>query len=260
MRRVVDLRMEIEVFLQEKGHRLVGLFSNKYWVLKVCFLSDLFGAINELNTSMQGRKTDILALSEKLSAFKAKLRLWKSKVERGRLASFASLNELVENFKEEEENLELDELKAVVVDHLDALITDFDRYIPDQDIATSQWIRDPFNANVEDLSDDIPGLQEELLELQAEEFSRQNFKTSTLTEFWTAVKKDKKAIGAAAMRVLIQFSTTYLCEQGFSALTAIKTKQRNRLQPEEDMRVCLSTVVPDIANIVENKQQYHLAH
>ena len=62
------------------------------------------------------------------------------------------------------------------------------------------------------------------------------------------------------MRVLIQFSTTYLCEQGFSALTAIKTKQRNRLQPEEDMRVCLSTVVPDIANIVENKQQYHLAH
>lgn len=73
------------------------------------------------------------------------------------------------------------------------------------------------------------------------------------------MNKDKKEIGAAAMRVLIQFSTTYLCEQGFSALTAIKTKQRNRLQPEDDMRVCLSTVAPNISNIVENKQ-HHPSH
>ncbi|CAK8685993.1 unnamed protein product [Clavelina lepadiformis] len=43
----------------------------------------------------------------------------------------------------------------------------------------------------------------------------------------------------AAVKSLVPLATTYLAEQqqGFSALTVIKTKHRNRLQPEDDMRL-----------------------
>lgn len=62
------------------------------------------------------------------------------------------------------------------------------------------------------------------------------------------------------MEVLIPFSTTYLCEQGFSALTIIKTKHRNRLQPEHDMRLALSKIEPCIESIIAKKRQFHGSH
>ncbi|KAE9529996.1 hypothetical protein AGLY_011458 [Aphis glycines] len=47
--------------------------------------------------------------------------------------------------------------------------------------------------------------------------------------------------------VQIMFSTTYLCEQGFSGLLYIKNKQRNRLDATKDLRVALSSINPRIS-------------
>lgn len=52
------------------------------------------------------------------------------------------------------------------------------------------------------------------------------------------------------MAVLIPFSTTYLCEQGFSASTTIKTKHRNHLEPEHDIHLALSKIEPRIDSII----------
>jgi len=57
-------------------------------MLRVCYLTDIFTALNDLNTSMQGRNRNIITLSEKLSAFKEKLQL-----ERRRTAAFPSMND-----------------------------------------------------------------------------------------------------------------------------------------------------------------------
>jgi len=43
------------------------------------------------------------------------------------------------------------------------------------------------------------------------------------------------------------FSTTYLCEQGFSALLYMKSKQRNQLDATKDMRVALRNITPRIS-------------
>ena len=64
--------------------------------MEVCYLNDVFAPTNDLNTSMQGRNQNIIALSEKLSAFKEKLQFWKIKPERGRAAAFPSINECLE--------------------------------------------------------------------------------------------------------------------------------------------------------------------
>jgi hypothetical protein len=43
-----------------------------------------------------------------------------------------------------------------------------------------------------------------------------------------------------ALKVLIPFATSYLCESGFSAVAVIKTKYRSRLRLEKEMRVAIS--------------------
>ena len=55
----------------------------------------------------------------------------------------------------------------------------------------------------------------------------------------------------------LPFSTRYLCEQGFSALAGVKTKARNRLSPDNDMRVALSKIEPCIEEIRKGNHQFH---
>ncbi len=65
-----------------------------------------------------------------------------------------------------------------------------------------------------------------------------------------------------AVDVLLQFSTSWLCEDGFSALVNDKTEKRPRLPEEaleDNMRICLSNLSPRI-NVLCKKQQGQIAH
>ena len=59
------------------------------------------------------------------------------------------------------------------------------------------------------------------------------------------------------MTFLLWFATTFLHKQGFSALTVIKTKARNRLHPVDDMRCALSKMELCIEGIMKEKLQFH---
>lgn len=48
---------------------------------------------------------------------------------------------------------------------------------------------------------------------------------------------------------LMPFATTYLCETGFSALVALKTKYRNKLDVGPDLRLKLTSIQPDIKTL-----------
>jgi len=63
-----------------------------------------------------------------------------------------------------------------------------------------------------------------------------------------------------AIRQLLVFPSTWECEQGFSALMAIKSKSRNCLtEPGHDFRCAVSTVMPRIDQLVQ-KKQLHQSH
>ena len=47
-----------------------------------------------------------------------------------------------------------------------------------------------------------------------------------------------------ALKIIIQFASTYLCEKWFSSLTEIKTKYRNRLDVSADLK--LTSIHPNI--------------
>ena len=57
-----------------------------------------------------------------------------------------------------------------------------------------------------------------------------------------------------ALRVLVPFASTYLSEAGFSTLANIKTKNRNRLNVGDDMRLALTNARPQISKLAAQMQ------
>jgi len=50
------------------NHGLASRFGDKSWMIKVCYLNDVFTAVNEVNTSLKGIYQNSIVLSEKISA------------------------------------------------------------------------------------------------------------------------------------------------------------------------------------------------
>lgn len=101
----------------------------------------------------------------------------------------------------------------------------------------------------------MPSSEEDsLIELSCDQDLKSSFKTTPLILFWMNVRKDYPAISKIALRQLMGFSTTYLCERAFSTLVYLKNKYRNRLNVESDLRLKLSSLVPDIDTLVQDKQ------
>jgi hypothetical protein len=63
-----------------------------------------------------------------------------------------------------------------------------------------------------------------------------------LTEFWLARRKEYPLISDKAVQFLLVFSTTYLCECGFSSVIYINNNYRNTLSIEPDLRLKLTKI------------------
>ena len=108
------------------------------------------------------------------------------------------------------------------------------------------WIRNPFAASDETMEHLSPLCQEKLLELKSDKTLEMSYSGNNICKFWISVSEEYKELFQQSLKILVQFRSTYLCESGFSALTTIKTKYRNRLNIEDDMRLALSNIVPNI--------------
>ena len=111
--------------------------------------------------------------------------------------------------------------------------------------------RNPFIHKVEDVPEAI---QEEFTELTNDSLAKNDSRFCKLEEFGVKMQHCYPRIGIQALNVLVPFSSTYLCECGFSALLTIKSKARNRLHVQSDSRSALSTTLPDIKKLVAKKQ------
>jgi len=69
------------------------------------------------------------------------------------------------------------------------------------------------------------------------------------------MKNEYPDLHEIAMRFLLCFSITYLCETAFSALTVLKTKQRNRLQHSDCLHFAITSIHPTINKLTDRKQQ-----
>ena len=107
-------------------------------------------------------------------------------------------------------------------------------------------VRNPFCTElyVSSIPDNI---QDEFLDLMNDSSARDLFKVKSVPQSYTKVSM-------IALRVLVPFASTYLCEAGFSTLANIKTKNRNRLNVGDDMRLAVTNARPQISQLAAQMQ------
>ena len=252
LERFVTLRKEVREFLIQRKHTLADKLVDQKWLLLVAYLSDIFYQLNILNQSLQGPNIMLVDVSEKLLAFREKLNLWKRKIESQKTASFPVFNQFLEDMEE----VCLDDVQIIMKRYLAALIQEFDLIIPHR-AKELEWVRNPFAVDVDALPEScqsITGFKEAFIGIQCDSSLKNVFENGKLGQFWTKIKNEKNIVGMHAVKALLPFVTTCLCESGFSTLTQIKTKTRNCLEPENDMRLALSKIVPHFDRVVESIQ------
>ncbi|XP_060846219.1 zinc finger BED domain-containing protein 5-like [Rhopalosiphum padi] len=252
--RTFELRQEIYIFLKEEGHKYANDFSDKNFLIKLAYLCDIFEKLNALNTSLQGNNTHILKSMDKMTAFIKKLKLWRRQMNEGTSKdSFSILQQfLTSNTVEISQDM-----KSIFEDHLSQLVVWFEKYFKNEDIDKFAWIQDPFNSIVP--SEFNSTEEESLIELSCDSSLKSKFTNMELTKFWISIKNEYPLVCEKALRVLIPFSTSYLCEAGFSAVAVIKSKYRSKINVEKEMRVAVSSLIPRFEKIC-NDVQAHPSH
>jgi len=77
---------------------------------------------------------------------------------------------------------------------------------------------------------------------------------------WLIAQNDQKQLAEKALRHLIPFCTTYRCVQAFSTYCYMKNKYRNRLNVDADLRVKISSMQPELDEIMNKKERFPLFH
>ena len=146
------------------------------------------------------------------------------------------------------------EMIPIVVEHLTALEENIYHYFPSLNTEKYDWVGNPFV--------DVPSNigfklceEEELATISSDRSLKIKHSAVDIDTFWISIQKEFPALAEKALLVLLQFSTSYLCELGFSNLNNITNRERERLRStEEEMRVCLSYIRPNIQEVIRQHQ------
>lgn len=215
----------------------------------IAYMTDLYKLFNDMNLQLQGDKLNLIKTKNVVAAFAAKLLLHKKNLGRREFHNFPNLSVSCSN----------DELFAYC-QHLENLHIDFtERYQDILNLEIPDWVLDPF-SNVNTAMS--PQLEEELIELTTNEEIKIKFKNG-YQEFWLQkpIPQLYPGLWSVVQRFLIAFASSYLCERGFSAVTTLLTKKRNRLLVTErgHLRLFLSKLEPDINKLIK-QHQIHPSH
>ena len=85
-------------------------FSDVRFLSSLSFLVDIFKFVNSINLAHRGREITVLHCHGKMTAFKLKLELWNSKLER---KNFAPFPQLITNIDENELDVDDDVLEVM---------------------------------------------------------------------------------------------------------------------------------------------------
>ena len=88
------MHTEVEIFLREmktRGDHRHENYKNPEFLMKLAYLADIFGTLNEVNVTLQGRKASVSDVKDKLG-LKARIALWIRRLHRVNVTAFPLLN------------------------------------------------------------------------------------------------------------------------------------------------------------------------
>lgn len=253
--RLFELHREVQMFLQDTNFPLSDIFEDAVWLSQLAYLSDIFSRLNDLNLGLQGLSINVFDVQDKINALLKKLELFEIKVKTGDVSAFPAL----ESFLSDNDLMLDDGVRENIAAHLTSVRQQFCNYLPVMpNDETSSWMRNPFNIDTPHMSsmDLTVAEQERLIELSCDKTLKASFRKHTLLDFWIKQYSEYPVLSDKAMRFLLPFVTTYLCEKGFSSLVVIKTKYRSRVHAEPNLRLKLTSIDPDIAGLCSQRHAH----
>jgi hypothetical protein len=126
-------------------------------------------------------------------------------------------------------------------------------YFPSLDVSSLDW--DPFVLNAFESAELNVAEEDELTEKRDDRRMKLKRSSTDTASFWLSLRQEYPIITKKAIEALHPFSTSSLCEAGFSAMNTMKSKNRSLLQTlEEDLRVCLSAIRSRARDILGHHQ------
>ena len=241
LERLFNLKDSVYEFLkdiQKKGD-LAARFYNIETLQALAYLSDIFNKLNILNLSIQGKNHNLINMTNNINAFSTKLVNYKKSIGNNIFSSFPTLHN----------NFYTISIRDQIFRHLSNLEESFKTYFPHLKEFDTTLCNNPFNKNYEDLEN---FLQDEFIELKNNSDFKKIFDEVTIEQFWVLIQHKYQLIGEWVLRFLVQFSSTYLCESGFSHLVYLKNKYRNKLEVKYQLILAISSIKPRIKYCVEN--------
>ncbi|XP_076347930.1 protein FAM200A-like [Tachypleus tridentatus] len=132
----------------------------------------------------------------------------------------------------------------------------FASYFP-EDMEKFAWVQDSFKAKTP--SEFTSAEEKTLIELPFDKTLKTKFGGMQRTEFWISLKDEYPLLSAKAQRIIIPFATSYFFEAGFSAVAVIKSKNRAKINVEQEMRVVVSNLIPRFEKLCCARQA-HTSH
>ncbi|XP_053073531.1 protein FAM200B isoform X2 [Acinonyx jubatus] len=190
--RVYELRNEIHLFLTEKKSHSASILEDDMWVMKLAYLTDIFGILHELSLKLQGENSNIFQQVERIQGFPKTLLLWQARL-KSRRPSYDMFPRFLQRIEENviSENL-LKEIKLEILVHLTSLSQTFNHFFPEEKFETlreNSWVKDPFAfRNPESVIELnlVPEEESELLQLSSSYTLKTDYEALT-SAFWIKI-------------------------------------------------------------------------
>lgn len=246
--RFMELKDQIQEFLADHNQTLADEMTDEFLV-KAAYLADIFSLYNETNKRMQGAEGTVIECKEAVDAFVRKVEFRRNKLRKGDLQHFPLL-------LQQSGGVLPDALTRQFACHMDRLQEEMHSRFSDVNelVSKDAWVMDPFLAK----EDDVAHLQaeDELMDIKSNSVCKRFYDEHGFKQFWLAKGPGvaPRLAKHAITRFILPFATTYLSETAFSALVAIKTKSRNRLDVHSDFRLAVTKLEPDIEFLAQELQ------
>ncbi|GFW67221.1 SCAN domain-containing protein 3 [Trichonephila clavipes] len=132
-----------------------------------------------------------------------------------------------------------------------------------KDLQSIPLSNDTVSRRIDDIAEDVEQqlfgkLRDKLFSIQLDEATDSNKDAHFIAyvRFWDEVDDEFSELKTKAFRILLPFSTSYLCETGFSAVAALKTKYRSQLNIGKELRVSISNIKPSFENLCSARQDH----